>query len=97
MGEQPTEPEPERRKDLLDRVAPVGHGAIRESAGGLFFFAVACIGIGVLMLLVFPFWQTSRKGIPIGVLAVLSIPCGVWFALLGINLLRRTDRSDYRR
>lgn len=84
--------EPHQKRDWLDVVAPVKQDAVREAAGGLFLFAVVCIGLGILMLLVFPFWQTGSRGIPLGVLGLLALPSGVWFALIGANVLRRTER-----
>jgi hypothetical protein len=91
MGDQNV---PERgAKDCLDVVAPVKKGAIREAAGGMFLLAVVSIGVSVWMLATQPFWEVSRRlPIPAGILGILGIVIGVWFALLGANLLRRTRK-----
>jgi hypothetical protein len=95
MGDQEV---PERGvRDWLDVIAPVKKkGAVREAAGGMFLLAVVSIGASVWMLITQPFWELSwRLPIPAGILGILVIVTGVWFALLGVNVLRRT-RKDSR-
>jgi hypothetical protein len=89
------EPEP-GRKDWLDIVAPVQKKAIREAAGGMFLLAVVAVGGGVWMSLTQPFWEMARRlPLPLGIVAILAIVTGIWFALVGVNVLRRT-RKDGR-
>ena len=82
------------RKDWLDRVAPVRKGSYREAAGGLFLFAVLSLG-GSAFMFTRPFWEFgTRLPLPNGVFGILAIFTGTWFALCGVNLLRRTKKYD---
>lgn len=92
MGESNEPQQPKR--DWLDVVAPTKKNAIREAAGGMFLFAVVGLAGGVWMILTQPFWELSwRFPIPLGILGILAIVTGVWFSLLGANVLRRTRKE----
>lgn len=87
-----SEPEP-AKKDWLDIIAPVQKKAIREAAGGMFLLAAVAVGGGIWMSLTQPFWEMARRlPLPLGILAILAIVTGVWLALIGVNVLRRTRK-----
>jgi hypothetical protein len=89
---RPNEPERTKR-GWLDIVAPVQKKAIREAAGGMFLLAVVAIGGGLWMGLTQPFWELARRlPLPLGIVAILAIVTGIWFALVGVNVLRRTRK-----
>jgi hypothetical protein len=89
---RPNEPEPVK-KDWLDIVAPVQKKAIREAAGGMFLLAAVAFGGGIWTSLTQPFWEMARRlPLPLGIVAILAIVTGVWFALVGVNVLRRTRK-----
>jgi hypothetical protein len=83
--------EPGYEKDWLDRIAPIGKGAFRESGGGLILFGVVGLGGGLWMFLSMPFWQQTRH-LPAGPLGILAAAAGVYFLLLAINVFRRTPK-----
>ena len=83
------------KKDWLDIVAPVQKKAIREAAGGMFLLAIVAVGGGIWMGLTQPFWESARRlPLPLGIVAILAVVAGIWFALLGANVLRRTKKYE---